>query len=369
VNLKVLLLDTHDTHSRRLAVVNNDTSLDVSIIFDHLKRIVSDNAPSPTTTPDQPSPPKEIKISKGDAIETTSTAITAAEITSTTTTPVERSKTPTVYKSPKSPGQVHIAIATMRVGIEEKWGVEMTDRVYWNHQYYCKVHGYDYYVLDESMDSSREPAYSKIKWMQKLLFEDDYPYVMWMDYDSLFMNFSVSIYDMFDAAGWGVDFIGVAGKSHFLNTGHFIMRNSEWSRQFLESVWEVYPHRAGYWDQGAINVIIHGGDPKNSSTWVGARGQGWVEDFLVEVEDYIDDDMKPYVKILPKHMMNDYSQGWKKPHWIVHAAGKKYKPHFLQRNFHDMRKQMYPWYPQEPTEVMHDYEYPIHIDQAEKSST
>ena len=92
-------------------------------------------------------PPKEIKTPK-EAIETTSTAITATESTSTTTTPVERSKTPTVYKSPKSPGQVHIAIATMRVGIEEKWGVEMTDRVYWNHQYYCKVHGYDYYVLD-----------------------------------------------------------------------------------------------------------------------------------------------------------------------------------------------------------------------------
>ena len=62
-----------------------------------------------------------------------------------------------------------------------------------------------------------------------------------VDYDSLFMNFSVSVDDMFEAAGGNYDFLGAQADVMLINSGHLVFRNTEWSKKFLNDVWNTEP--------------------------------------------------------------------------------------------------------------------------------
>jgi galactosyl transferase GMA12/MNN10 family len=101
---------------------------------------------------------------------------------------------------------------------------------------YVQQHGYRLYNESKrSLDRSRPPSWSKIRAVQRLLREEDCEWVFYLDADTVIMNSTIAIesflpdsYDMLitkQKGGW--------------NAGAWIIRSSDWSRQFLDAWWNM----------------------------------------------------------------------------------------------------------------------------------
>eukprot|EP00928_Gymnodinium_smaydae_P074204 TRINITY_DN57272_c0_g1_i1.p1 TRINITY_DN57272_c0_g1~~TRINITY_DN57272_c0_g1_i1.p1 ORF type:complete len:487 (-),score=48.87 TRINITY_DN57272_c0_g1_i1:370-1776(-) len=134
-----------------------------------------------------------------------------------------------------------------------------------NHQAYSAKHGYRYVVHTESALPDREAHYSKIfvvhqrlvgakaTWAQSSTAEEGPPpdWILYVDCDAFFTNFEVSTQDLISTYaapdnGNNVNFL-VAEDPGGINTGVFLVRNSQWSISFLENV--VRSSFTVAWDQ------------------------------------------------------------------------------------------------------------------------
>jgi hypothetical protein len=135
----------------------------------------------------------------------------------------------------------------------------LLDLTWPNKQAYAEKYGY--YLFDGSVhiDPSRPPAWSKIKAAQYLLeqrmtstTEEDgtksssstspppflCDWVMWADADTVIMNSDVRIQD-FLPADPTKDLLVAPDKGGGYNSGVFFLRNTAWSRQFLQDWWNM----------------------------------------------------------------------------------------------------------------------------------
>ncbi len=124
-----------------------------------------------------------------------------------------------------------------------------------NKEEYCKKHGYDFVCGTEHLDPTRSIAWSKIKLVEKCLQNKSYKWVFWTDADSLIMNHGIKLEDLIID---GRDFILSTvhmkqSKKHILNTGEFLIRNSNWSKKFLKTIYNRdSPLDHPWWEQKAI---------------------------------------------------------------------------------------------------------------------
>lgn len=146
---------------------------------------------------------------------------------------------------------------------------------------YCRHRGYDLIVEgDEAVDHTRAPAWSKIRVLRKWL--PFYEWVVWVDMDTLFMNFESSIEDLVEkqlpeyleremkqfhfvrqfgkdipAHTRQIDLI-ISQDWNSANTGVQFIRNCKWSRRFLKLEWAVPKQYARpFWDQGAFHWLLN----------------------------------------------------------------------------------------------------------------
>lgn len=109
-----------------------------------------------------------------------------------------------------------------------------------NKQEYANKHGY--YLFDQShlIDTSRPPAWSKVKAVLDLFSKEDHKcdWVMWTDADTVIMNSDVQITD-FLPADPKYDLLVASDKGGGYNSGVFLFRNSEWSKRTLEQWWDM----------------------------------------------------------------------------------------------------------------------------------
>lgn len=141
-----------------------------------------------------------------------------------------------------------------------------------NKKEYCLLHGYDFICCDYSLDPTRHPAWSKILVLLETLSKN-YKWVFWTDSDSLIMNFSIRLEELIDE---DYDFIICGDKNiidlneltvpgwkemaiHVPNicTGEFLLKNSDWSRLFLQKCYglkEFITHP--WWEQAAMMDIL-----------------------------------------------------------------------------------------------------------------
>jgi len=123
-----------------------------------------------------------------------------------------------------------------------------------NKRKYCEKHGYDFICLEESLDSSRHPAWSKIKLCEKVLSIGKYQWVFWTDADSLFMDFATKLEEFIDE-----DYNFIVGReSTYVNTGQFFLKNSPESFDFLKDIYEMteFIDTYGWWEQGSIVKLL-----------------------------------------------------------------------------------------------------------------
>ncbi|MBA3956985.1 MAG: class I SAM-dependent methyltransferase [Parachlamydiaceae bacterium] len=188
-----------------------------------------------------------------------------------------------------------IAVVTLASGDKYKEAVRLGLE---NKKEYCTQHDYDFIWSEKSQDSSRPIAWSKILLVLKAMENSDYEWIFWSDADSLVMNLAIPLEDIIDDK---YDFIIALGGPQ-INSGQFLIRNCEWSRQFLRNV---------YARQECINHI-------------------WWEQQAMLLELELSADVKMHTKIIPQRFLNSFAEEitWISPKshykpgdFIVHFAG------------------------------------------------
>ena len=112
------------------------------------------------------------------------------------------------------------------------------DLTWQNKQDYANKHGYFLFDGSDHMDPSRPPAWSKIKAVKYLLDYEHCDWVMWTDADTVIMNSEVRIDDFLPADSTKDMLVG-SDKGGGYNSGVFLFRNTEWSKQFLDKWWSM----------------------------------------------------------------------------------------------------------------------------------
>lgn len=107
-----------------------------------------------------------------------------------------------------------------------------------NHAQYAQRHGHRYTMEEAVLDSSRPPAWSKIKAVQGQLESGKCDWVMWLDADVVFMNQSVRLETLLSSEE-NVDLIVTPDASFRVSSGVWLIRNSAWSQKFLQDWWNM----------------------------------------------------------------------------------------------------------------------------------
>lgn len=183
-----------------------------------------------------------------------------------------------------------------------------------NHQAYAARHGYKYVLETEKLATERPPAWGKILLLQRLLqTEDEIDWWLWFDCDTFVMNMTVTLDSLLHRycrragsteAAAALDpsiHMVVAEDGAMLNSGTFLLRNSDWSKAFLQrvwgpkdSVWTEHP----WWENAAIIWDLL--RPNSEKFRAGAAGP----------EDWSRDDTEGIypreVRLMPQFEFNSY---------------------------------------------------------------
>jgi len=108
-----------------------------------------------------------------------------------------------------------------------------------NHAAYATAHGYPYVPLTNAFPGMRgkDVRFHKLGWVRQLL--DNYTWVFYTDCDSLFADFCVDVgqaLKRFERGSDGqkmADIILTGDKGWAMNSGQFIIRNTDWSKELL----------------------------------------------------------------------------------------------------------------------------------------
>ena len=107
-----------------------------------------------------------------------------------------------------------------------------------NHAAYANAYGYQYVPLTNAFPGLRKDVrYHKLGWVRQLL--DNYTWVFYTDCDSLFLDFCVDVGQALSRFEQGsdeqkmADIILTGDKGWAMNSGQFIVRNSDWSKELL----------------------------------------------------------------------------------------------------------------------------------------
>ena len=113
----------------------------------------------------------------------------------------------------------------------------LLDMTWSNKQNYCDKYGYILFNESMTLDTSRPPSWSKIRAVRRLLTEENCDWVFWMDADTVFMNSHKRIEDFLPLPDSGVDLLLTIQKHNSWNAGAWLIRNTPWSIEFLDTWW------------------------------------------------------------------------------------------------------------------------------------
>jgi lipopolysaccharide biosynthesis glycosyltransferase len=134
---------------------------------------------------------------------------------------------------------------------------------------YCQKHGYDFITESKNLDNKRAAHWSKLLLLLRLMeSENNYDYVVWLDADIMIMNENMKITDLIYNQMKGKDFLLSKDISNHINTGVWIVKNSQYARDIIKLNYEL-PELCyrGYEDQDVFNALyyMNAMDLKNNS--------------------------------------------------------------------------------------------------------
>lgn len=226
-----------------------------------------------------------------------------------------------------------------------------------NHEKYCKKHGYTYKCIEKA-EKNCHPAWMKPVVMERILNSNEYDYVMWNDADSFFVNMDIRIEDLI----WDpeADMIITGDANDVCNNGHIIMKNTEWSKQFLTK-WKLFQillpenvlsnfkkitthfcNQQMIGDQTAINIMFAGGDENNPNTWFDAfnrinlyKGNPFrvhkdpsyapiCRENLQKARLLICEKYRSHIQLIEQPLLNSYPSNIKPKDFVLHFVGHKH---------------------------------------------
>lgn len=107
-----------------------------------------------------------------------------------------------------------------------------------NKRKYAARHGYRLFDESNQLDRSRPASWSKIRAVQRLLNQEACDWVFWLDADTVVMNSYKKVEDFLPAAD-AIDILLSPDDGGGYNAGVWLVRNSEWTRNFLQEWWDM----------------------------------------------------------------------------------------------------------------------------------
>lgn len=199
-----------------------------------------------------------------------------------------------------------LAVITLCIGelYKNRWHSSVVTK-----EMYCKKNGYDFIYIDESLDPTRKPHWSKIKALQKNL--DKYDWIFYSDADAHFMNLDFKLESIIDKYGKD-NFMFITEDNNMINSGNFFLRNNEIAHQFLKDVYAAFPPKP----IPMGDVIMYLND--QYGIYINS-----------EKEKY-----KKHIKIIPQRMINAYPCA---------CCGKKYQAGDFLIHFVNHRRPTHNW--------------------------
>ena len=148
-----------------------------------------------------------------------------------------------------------------------------------NHQRYAQRHGYTARENSALLDPSRPPAWSKIRAVESMLDlqqqQQQCDWILWLDADVVIMNSTIPLETLIPTDP-NVHLIVTADRRFTANSGVWLLRNSDWSRQFLRDWWNSrsYVRRKGLslsGDNDAFGHLVRQRLHLDEATWTAAQ--------------------------------------------------------------------------------------------------
>ncbi len=183
-----------------------------------------------------------------------------------------------------------------------------------NFQRYSEDHGYQLIFHNKAPSglAGRDAAWGKVLALQAALSQPSVDYVFWMDGDSLFMNQDRSLEALIPT---GENQLTMTGdRNCFLNSGHLMLKKGNWTEDFLNKTWAMYPppEPKGWWEQSSMIYLLSGLSPEDKD----AKG------CKADVQSCCSSRAGKGCDVRPQGQMNRYLNSFGSGDFILHFAGK-----------------------------------------------
>jgi len=171
---------------------------------------------------------------------------------------------------------------------------------------YCTQHGYDFAWATDKLDD-RPPQWSKILIMLDRIEIPRYDWVVWMDADSIIMNFDIKWHEVIKQHSAFEDEMLIESDDNGLNTGVFAVRASAYMYQVFTHLYSMDQFINHKWfEQGAVHHLFE-----------------------------TDKQFRDHVKIVQRRTFNSYSSGteglYQPGDFILHTPGDAGRSRTLNR--------------------------------------
>jgi len=152
------------------------------------------------------------------------------------------------------------------------------------YSFICEINFHDYVSPQNGFSAVRAPSWSKILFAKRHLPSCDW--LFWTDADSIITNFDTRLETFIDE---NYNFI-ITKDINGMNGGHWFIKNTPWSYEFLDDVWA---------QESRIDHV-----------W-------WEQQAIMDVYDKY----KEKIKIVPNKLFNAYPDSWEEGDFLIHFPG------------------------------------------------
>lgn len=188
---------------------------------------------------------------------------------------------------------------------------------------YCEEKGYDYFCEKDTTKirgalEGRAPTWYKPKLVAEVIDNYNPDYVLFLDIDAIISDPNQKIEDFIDDA-YNLIFAEDVGHHSVANAGVFILKNTEWSRRFLQEWWDSADNYAGK-DSRDLEI-----QEQNLEKLGYFKNALWHDQTCFTILYESNQEVRKHTKIITNRSLNyrEYNKG----NFIFHAFAYGHVPH------------------------------------------